>query len=346
MAFIHTSVAARYAAPLFAYMEKNLPQWRDAAIDEAGIDESILSDPKAALTIGQFDTLWSAIRRLTGRTDLGFELGSRITADMHGALSPLLQRCTSCDEVFRTFTRYHRLITASFFLQYRRSADHAELLYRPAEGMSLQTLREWYEIHVVAVHMQLKGWLGDRLPSYDVYMPMEAPPHIERYRALRPARFHFGPMPLPEVRIVLDCKMLDLPINSEHSQNQNLAIDLSNEQRRQPNSRHWSAWVTMMLHEADGHQPTLEELAELVNVCAHTLARHLAREGQSFRVLSNQIRYQRACELLSKNSQSIAQIAYRLGYNDAANFSHAFRGISGQSPRAYRNGLTPQAHPL
>ena len=343
MPLIDTSIPVRYTAPLIDYIEKNRPQWRDAALDEAGVDEAMLSEPNAAFTISQFDALWSAIRRLTGRTDLGFELGSRITAQMHGALTPLLQRCTTCDEILRLFARYHSLVTSSFFLQYRRSAEHAELLYRPAAGMSPQTLREFYEVHAVSVYMQLKAFLQERLMPYDVYMPMEIPPHIARYRALRPVRFHFGPMPLSEVRIVLDCKMLDLPINTQSSQTSNREVDLASARRLQSKSRQWSAWVILMLHEADGHQPSLEELAELISVCAHTLARHLTREGQSFRVLSNQIRYQRACELLARSQQSIAQSAYRLGYSDAANFRHAFRSISGQSPRAYRAALHASA---
>jgi transcriptional regulator GlxA family with amidase domain len=42
------------------------------------------------------------------------------------------------------------------------------------------------------------------------------------------------------------------------------------------------------------------------------------------------------CEMLVDSRQSISQIAWRLGYGDPANFSHAFRATGGASPRQYR----------
>lgn len=336
MPLYDASVPVRYTAPLIDYIQSQRPQWRDAALDAAGIDEVMLHDANAVLTLSQFEALWSAIRRLTGRSDLGFELGSRITENMHGALGTALKRCTNNHEVLQLFARYHRLVSSSFSFQYRHQGEQTEIIYRPVIGMSAATLRDFYEIHAVSLHVQLKARLQERLPAYDVYMPMEAPAHSARYRELRPARFHFSPMPLPEVRIVLDSSILDLPLAASTATSSAPSDDLSSLQGQPHKSSQWSAWVEMMLRETDGHQPTLEELAELLNVCAHTLARYLAREGQSFRTLSTQVRHQRACAMLGSGQHSITQIAYRLGYRDAANFSHAFRTFCGQSPSAFR----------
>jgi AraC-like DNA-binding protein len=92
----------------------------------------------------------------------------------------------------------------------------------------------------------------------------------------------------------------------------------------------------LVLREAEGCQPTREELAELLNVSRATLVRRLAAEGNTLRELGNRIRHQRACTLLRNSGQAISQIAYRLGYGDVANFSHAFRALCGISPSDYR----------
>jgi len=98
----------------------------------------------------------------------------------------------------------------------------------------------------------------------------------------------------------------------------------------------WSEWVEMMLREAEGTQPTLQELAALLSVSPRTLTRYLAREGHALRDLANEVRHRRACELLRDPRQSIAEIAWRLGYGDPTNFSHAFRAAGSISPRQYR----------
>lgn len=94
--------------------------------------------------------------------------------------------------------------------------------------------------------------------------------------------------------------------------------------------------MQLMLREAEDCQPTQAQLAELLGVSAHTLARRLSAEGCSFRQLAAQVRHARACRMLDEGQLSISQIASRLGYNDLANFSHAFRRMAGISPASYR----------
>jgi AraC-like DNA-binding protein len=94
--------------------------------------------------------------------------------------------------------------------------------------------------------------------------------------------------------------------------------------------------VTMMLREASDGVPSLTELAHTLNLSARTLDRYLAREGSSFRELSTRVRHQMACELLRGGTLNITQIAYQLGYTDAANFTRAFRRQANCSPSDYR----------
>jgi AraC-like DNA-binding protein len=97
-----------------------------------------------------------------------------------------------------------------------------------------------------------------------------------------------------------------------------------------------SDWIELMLREAEGVQPTLAQLAGLLDVSERTLSRQLAAEGGNLRALGVAIRHQRACAMLRETSQPIEQIGARLGYGSAAAFSTAFRSRCGVSPRAYR----------
>jgi AraC-like DNA-binding protein len=166
---------------------------------------------------------------------------------------------------------------------------------------------------------------------------MPVPRHVARYRELRPVRFHFGHLPLPEVRIVMDLALLDRRLLwTDPGAGAPAEAVLGKLQHGIRRATRWSEWVAMMLREAEGTQPTLAELAELLSVSTRTLTRYLANEGLTLRGLANDVRHRRACAMLKDTRQSVAEIAWRLGYGDPTNFSHAFRAATGISPRDYR----------
>lgn len=338
------TIPARYTAPLLEAMHEHQPPWLPAVLAQAGLDHGALSDPDASLTMTRFDALMSAFARLTARDDLGFELGQRITLQHHGALGPVIQRCPTLDDVLDLLARYHRVVTPSFFLHYRRGRSESEFIWRPAAPMSPATLRAVEEIFAVSFHMQVAALLGERLRRYDVYLSMPAPAHAARYRALQPVRFHFGHLPLPEVRVVLDAAQLrmSLPPGAMVEPRSESPADLGGLQGSLRCPTLWSEWVAMMLREAEGACPSLQQLAGLLSMSPRSLTRRLAREGKSLHGLVKEVRHRRACEMLAGGAESITQIAYRLGYADPTNFSHAFRAMSGMSPRAYR-AATSQA---
>jgi AraC-like DNA-binding protein len=332
-------IPARYLAPLLGALQALPAQLLQPALDAAGVDQASLQQVQRVIPLALFDNLLVILAEYSGRTDLGFTLGQTIKLEDHQALGVVLRRCRSADQLIRVLTRFSRLVSPSFNLQYRRSPLVGELVWRPAAYMSPLTLRALEEAFAVSTHVELRDMLGERLLPFDVYLSMQAPTHQARYAELRPTRFHFGCQALPEVKIVFPAELLELPLQATpNSLDQDSCATLEEQQRAIARTERWREWATLILREAEGCQPSREDLAALLNVSPATLTRRLAAEGCSLRELGRQIRQQRACAMLGEPRQSISTIAYRLGYSDVANFSHAFRSATGQSPRAYRNG--------
>ncbi len=65
----------------------------------------------------------------------------------------------------------------------------------------------------------------------------------------------------------------------------------------------------------------------------------LSKTGQSPIDYFNQLKIQRACQLMNHSSITIGEIAREIGYNDQFHFSRVFKKIMGVSPREYRNKL-------
>lgn len=84
--------------------------------------------------------------------------------------------------------------------------------------------------------------------------------------------------------------------------------------------------------------PNLDTLADELCMSTRSLIRHLANQNTSYKEILNELRLHQAQELLQSTHLTINQIAYRLGYVEAANFSRAFQRWTGISPGAWRRG--------
>lgn len=91
---------------------------------------------------------------------------------------------------------------------------------------------------------------------------------------------------------------------------------------------------------------SLEKAAELVSLNANYLSTlYKQRTGRTFTEMLLKVRMETAKKLLSKPEYKIYEIADQLGYENAKNFSRAFRSCYGYSPRELRTGSCGPAAP-
>ncbi len=93
--------------------------------------------------------------------------------------------------------------------------------------------------------------------------------------------------------------------------------------------------LTIKVMLPDGH-PTLAAVAAEFGISSRTLQRYLAAAGRNHSEIVQEVRRERACELLTRPSFSISQIARRTGFASPSGFSRAFHAWTGLSPRDYR----------
>jgi AraC-like DNA-binding protein len=88
------------------------------------------------------------------------------------------------------------------------------------------------------------------------------------------------------------------------------------------------------------NRPTLAEAAKRLGTTPRTLRRQLLYEATSFRQLANELRAHIALRYLRETNMTTQDIAYALGFSDAANFRHAFRRWTGGTPNDFRQKAT------
>lgn len=87
----------------------------------------------------------------------------------------------------------------------------------------------------------------------------------------------------------------------------------------------------------DHHQP-LHAVAQELNMSERTLRRRLAEQQVSYQGMLDDIRHERARDLLRHSELAVADIALACGFADARSFRRAFKRWSGALPRE-RRGL-------
>lgn len=314
----------------------------DHLLRMAGIDAARFERSNGQLLATEVAAFIAAAQQLTGRTDLGFELGRLIKMTSHDILGYGMLSCRNADQVMRLVTRHYHLMTETFTLKYHRTPQVGEAIYTPAIAMPLEMLHFYYDVLALAHQNQLELMFGQALPAYDIYLSMPEPRHGRRYLSLAPARFHFEEHALPGVRVVMGEDLLDMPLPLADSRVVQQVEERCEALGNRPpagDEGGWGQYVTMMLRQASGELVTLEALAARLNMSVRTLDRQLKKENLQFRDLSQQVRLERACELLAAPGATVTQVAQALGFSDAANFSRAFRRTLGLSPSRYQQDL-------
>lgn len=92
---------------------------------------------------------------------------------------------------------------------------------------------------------------------------------------------------------------------------------------------------SMLLRDVT-NRPALATVAKQLKTTPRTLRRQLQSQDTSFRQLSNELRVHIALRYLRETRMTTQDIAFALGFSDAANFRHAFRRWTGRTPNEFR----------
>lgn len=93
-----------------------------------------------------------------------------------------------------------------------------------------------------------------------------------------------------------------------------------------------SSYIRLNLDDRDA----LEAISKQLNMSERTLRRRLTELGLTYSDLLDQIRRERACDLLRNTDMTIADVAHAVGFSDARGFRRAFKRWTGMLPNEQR----------
>ena len=306
---------------------------------ELGVPDTVLTEADATLKFSQVEKLIGHLDTITGRTDLGFDLGKLLSVSTHSIVGFGMLSSPNLDRALAFVARYFRLVMPSFRLRYRSDEHGAEMHFAPLVAMGHGCLAFHLDAMATATVRDARELIGGKSLPCRIDFSIPRPPHARRYAELRGVDVDFGTEAVPGVRIHLEADLRAHPLVMADPNALRVAEERCSVQVAHVASiRQFAEWVAMTLREVSEDLPTLAELAAMLNISPRTLNRYLEREGTTFRELSGRIQHELACERLDAGA-SVAEVAYSLGFHDPANFTRSFRDRAQCSPREYRERL-------
>ena len=235
----------------------------------------------------------------------------------------------------KRWCRHHGLVADDIELSVEERDGKAHIRLR-----ELKDLGEQREFGVLSVLRNLYGvacWLVDsRITLEQVHFAFEAPVHQAVYPLMFQGPVLFGSA-TPISELVMNASYLALPLRRDEAALQRMletALTLTVLQYRKDRLLLTQVKQALAMYPQDTH--SAEDLAPLLNLSPRSLHRQLKEEGTSLQVLKDEVRHERAIELLQRTRKPIKQVAESAGFQNEKSFIRAFKQWTGQTPAAFR----------
>lgn len=307
------------------------------ALAATGLRRSDLLDPNLAIEAGQEMAIArNILQRLGFPPGLGCRAGARYTLGSLGLWGFALATSPTVGDLVRLGTRYSALSFA--FIRPVYLDEPACVRVRYEDDEIPEDVRDFFVERELAKLLVLAPAVFGGIAGFHVETKFED----RRVAALQQISGGCDVLPgstdhaLVFTRDILNKPLPQAdPVTAQVFEAQCAEL-IKRRQRRRGSAAQVRGRILAQLKDPPG----IEDVAHQMHIEERTLRRKLAAEGTSFRELVDEVRSTMAAELLIEAQLTVEEVAVRLGYNDAAAFSRAFKRWTGERPGSYRLART------
>ncbi|HYE40419.1 MAG TPA: AraC family transcriptional regulator [Ramlibacter sp.] len=305
----------------------------DAALRQAQITPAQLQKSDARMTARQMELLSAAAMQELDDEGLA-AFARRLPWGSYGMLARASLTAPDLGVALKRWCRHHGLLTDDIGLALTVHG-HAAVISLEERKPLPREIRELSMAFLLRNVHGLACWYVDsRIPLLEASFPFPAPPHADAYPHMFPGALRFD---APRAEIRFDARYLRLPLRRDEkalAQMLQRALSITVLQYRRDRLLVPQVRQALAAHPERAH--SAEALAGLLHVSARTLHRQLKDEGASLQQLKDEVRLERAKDLLWRTDKPVKQVAAAVGFRNEKSFARAFRQWVGTTPAAFR----------
>ncbi|MFO2461782.1 AraC family transcriptional regulator [Pseudomonas sp. 15FMM2] len=297
----------------------------------SGICAADLNRPDTRITTNQ--EMRVCANAVALRRDIGLDLGHQMHVSSYGMLGYALLTSATFGDALRLALRYPALLGTLFELSLREDGNH--IWFTASDYREIPTMETFnVELCLVSLKVICDDLLGQPMPLLGARFEHPAPDYRARYAQRFACPLHFAAC---SNAFAFDKSWLDQPLPLADAITHQTMAERCRKQNLEFTGRQaWLGRIRQLLAAQLSAAPGIEGLALQMNCSARTLRRHLHDLGCSYQELLDELRFERAKQMLGEDQLPIHRIAEQLGFSETASFRHAFVRWSGVAPSAFR----------
>jgi len=304
----------------------------DALLANTGIDAQRLNDPHATVEVQDELAFYQNVIALSQDPLIMYKVGFNLQISSYGMWGLALLSSPNVAKAIDFGIQYIEFSYTYNRIELFQEEHQAGLrITHKTELGHLQ--QKMTEKDLAAIFVIFKALIEIDNPFKEIKMAWPKPAQGDQYQDLFLCPVSFD---CPFTEIIFEKKHLA----RELVQNNTLTVQMCKEQLEEklPNFKTSDSTVDKVndyLTRTPSIKVNIEECAKELKLSSRHLRRKITEEGSSFKTLQDQFRRMLAEKYLRFTDMNLEEIAERLGYSDAANFSNAFKRWSGISPRSF-----------
>jgi AraC-like DNA-binding protein len=307
---------------------------RRACLKGTGILLSQLDRPESRLTFQQELAFYRNALNLTGDPLIGLRLGEPFIPQRYGLFGYALLSAPTLRRAMKLAVNFGQLTFSFFSFEFGEQGDLAWFAMKDPPSIEPALHDVYLDRDMAAAAVDFGAIMARPFPLRSIHLAHDGHGRQQDYRNYFGCDVHFSRYPS---KLLFGADLLDRPLpqgDRETSRyfRQQCQVLIG----KLKSQSHFADDVRMILLARPGEFPTIDEVAQRLNMSTRTLRRRLKQENCSFRELLNEVRFQMAREYLMETWLPLSEISWLLGYTEPGNFSHAFNRWCGMTPRAYR----------
>jgi AraC-like DNA-binding protein len=322
-------ISTSYLEPLAIYCRAHTTR-RLLANEESLL---ALANKRGQVTLKQFIDFTGLVIKATKNSGFAFDILPDTEISQHGLLGLAVLCGLNLKQALGILLKFYRLRSKLFNLKYKE--ENGRVIIQLEDCFDLAAADVFtHEITIGTLYKSKKDILGLQQSGCEIYFKHDKPDYAEKYSEFFDGPAHFNhscsQISFPTEQLKLKLKL------SNPETNKVLVSQCESELNQLPDETNIKLSV---IERLKGHQtplPSLNDMATLLHTSSRSLRRHLKEHQTSYQTLLDEEKMRRATQLLDNSELSITSIAHHLGYSDTANFSKAFKKLTGNPPKLYR----------
>jgi len=296
--------------------------FRNAGISLAAIKD----DPNSLLDIKQMTALWKEVALITQLPHFGLIVGQHSNIKKNHVYNHLIKKSDSLLQVLEGLPSYYGKLSNSVCLTLNNTPHLLGVTISPLEGVEIS------DMSIDAFFSSFVSIINDFVDSNSFIH------HVDLVRSkpksTRPWLDSFN----CETKFSqeVNCLWLNKSVLTQFSV-KNLMLEKKKAINPELDKMSLTEKIERLIHSSIANsEPTLDEIAAMLNMSVRSISRSLKEEGLTFRDILKQKRQELAVHYLTQTEEPILTISENLGYKNMGNFTRAFQTWFAQSPSQYR----------